>query len=92
MKNDRKTQPAFPAFPMQDNFGKVGTVFPGLTQYEHVLLQFALSGVNSDLPESELNDEQFADAIMAGAEVLTDAFFRAVDKKTNNDNALKIIK
>jgi hypothetical protein len=92
MKIDRKTQPAFPAFPMQDNFGKIMTAFPGLSQYEHVLLQFALTGVNSELPPMQLNDEQFADAIMAGAKVLTEAFFRAVDKETNNDNGLKIIK
>jgi len=94
MKIDRKTQPAFPAFPMQNNFGKIATAFPGLSQYEHVLLQFALSGVNlgidSELPQSELNNEQFADAIMAGAKILTEAFFRAVDKETNNDDSLKI--
>jgi hypothetical protein len=82
MKINRQ-QPAFPAQAAQDNLGKIFTPFPGFTQYEYVMLQFALKGVNEelDLPES-LDDTEVArvvaDAIMQGAKILTDAFFKAV--------------
>lgn len=39
MNNKNKT--AFPAFPAQDNFGKIFTPFGGQTFYEYVLLQFS---------------------------------------------------
>jgi hypothetical protein len=78
MKINRQ-QPAFPAQAAQDNLGKIFTPFPGFTQYEYVMLQFALKGVNEelDLPEN-LDDTKVADAIMQGAKILTDAFFKAV--------------
>ena len=78
MKVNRQ-QPAFPAQAAQDNLGKIFTPFPGFTQYEYVMLQFALKGVNEDLelPES-ITDSEVAAHIMEGARVLTDAFFKAV--------------
>ena len=78
MKINRQ-QPAFPAQALQDNLGKIFTPFPGFTQYEYVMLQFALKGVNEelDLPK-DLTHGEVAAHIMEGAKVLTDAFFKAV--------------
>jgi hypothetical protein len=78
MKINRQ-QPAFPAQAAQDNLGKIFTPFPGFTQYEYVMLQFALRGVNEELelPEN-LTDGEVAEHIMEGAKVLTNAFFKAV--------------
>jgi hypothetical protein len=79
MSKINRNQPAFPAMPAQDNLGRVFTPFPGLTQYEYVMLQFALTGAQSELSlPDQVTDEHFAAAIMEGAKVLTDAFFKAV--------------
>lgn len=75
-----KLTTAFPAHPVQDNFGKVFTPFPGLTKYEYVLLQFAAQGA-SQTPEwpENMTGEQIAAAIMEGAKVLTEAYFNALE-------------
>lgn len=74
-----RNQPAFPAMPAQDNLGRVFAPFPGLTQYEYVMLQFALTGAQSELNvHDQITDEHFAAAIMEGAKLLTEAFFEAV--------------
>lgn len=31
-------QPAFPAFPLQDQFGKFISPFPGMSKFEHIAL------------------------------------------------------
>ena len=65
--------------PAQDNLGRVFTPFPGFTQYEYVMLQFALKGVNEEIElPAEATDQDAAAAIMEGARLLTDAFFKAV--------------
>ena len=37
-------QPAFPAFPLQDNFGKFATPFPGFSKLEFIALVFFKEG------------------------------------------------
>ena len=65
--------------PAQDNLGRVFTPFPGFTQYEYVMLQFALKGVNEEIElPADATDQDAAAAIMEGARLLTDAFFKAV--------------
>lgn len=79
MSKINRQQPAFPAMPAQDNLGRVFTPFPGFTQYEYVMLQFALKGVNEEIElPSDATDHDAAAAIMEGARLLTDAFFKAV--------------
>lgn len=40
MKTEHK-QPAFPAFPAQDQFGSIVSPFPGFSKFEFVALEFA---------------------------------------------------
>ena len=79
--NTNKHTTAFPAQSVQDNFGKIFTPFPGFTKYEYVLLQMAITGVNSDFTFNDnVPIEKLADYVMEGAKVLTDAYFNALEQ------------
>jgi hypothetical protein len=39
-------QPAFPAFPLQDQFGKFISPFGGFTKFEFIALQFYKQGIS----------------------------------------------
>lgn len=84
--NNRKTQPAFPAFPAADNFGKIFTPFPGLSQYEYVLLQFVKEFAhNYDIDEESKE-------MMVNAEKYTRAFFNHIDSEKDKDETSPVIK
>lgn len=85
-----KNTTAFPASPVQDNFGKVFTPFPGFTKYEYVLLQFALKADFNDWP-GEANENEIAAAIMDGAKVLADAYFSALEQPEEKPQPFTII-
>lgn len=90
MNNKQST--AFPAQAAQDSLGKIFTPFPGFTKEEYVLLQFALSGVTAMTDEEELSNDQLADGVMIGARVLTDAYFRALEKPEQKTDPFTIIR
>lgn len=85
-----KNTTAFPASPVQDNFGKVFTPFPGFTKYEYVLLQFSLKGDFGDWPD-HMSAEDIAMAIMQGAKVMADAYFSALEQPEEKPQPFTII-
>lgn len=88
MSNQHST--AFPAQAAQDNFGKIFTPFPGFTKYEYVLLQFALKGDFSDWPIL-MSSNDIAMAIIEGAKVMTDAYFKSLELPEEKQQPFTII-
>lgn len=50
-------QPAFPSFPLQDQFGKFVTPFPGFSKFEFIALDFYKQG--STLKDSFIKALEF---------------------------------
>jgi hypothetical protein len=50
-------QPAFPAFPLQDQFGKFISPFPGMSKFEFIALNLLKQ-------KKEINPEEIADTFI----------------------------
>lgn len=74
MKID-KNAPAFPVMPVQDQFGRLVAPIPGLTKYEHVLLQI--------LCAKEMQNHQSKiglSTLLRECEILTNEYFLTLEK------------
>ena len=77
MKID-KNAPAFPVMPVQDQFGRLVAPIPGLTKYEHVLLQILCA------KESQNNKSNLGiSTLLRECEILADEYFLTLEKIEN---------
>lgn len=74
MKID-KNAPAFPIMPVQDNFGRLMAPIPGLTKYEHVLLEILCA------KESQNNKSNIGiSTLLKECTILADEYFLTLEK------------
>lgn len=77
MKID-KNAPAFPVMPVQDQFGRLVAPIPGLTKYEHVLLQILCA------KESQNNKSNLGiSTLLKECTILADEYFLTLEKIEN---------
>lgn len=86
MKTD-KNSPAFPVMPVQDQFGRLVAPIPGLTKYEHVLLEILCA------KESQNNKSNIGiSTLLRECETLANEYFLTLEKIANeNENNTKVI-
>jgi len=85
MKID-KNAPAFPVMPVQDQFGRLIAPIPGLTKYEHVLLQILCA------KESQNNKSNIGiSTLLKECEVLTNEYFLTLEKIENEKETSPVI-
>jgi hypothetical protein len=86
MKID-KNAPAFPVMPVQDQFARLVAPIPGLTKYEHVLLEILCA------KESQNNKSNIGiSTLLRECETLANEYFLTLEKIANeNENNTKVI-
>lgn len=85
MKLD-KNAPAFPVMPVQDQFGRLVAPIPGLTKYEHVLLQILCA------KESQNNKSNIGiSTLLRECETLANEYFLTLEKIENEKEANSVI-
>ena len=85
MKLD-KNAPAFPVMPVQDQFGRLVAPIPGLTKYEHVLLQILCA------KESQNNKSNIGiSTLLRECETLANEYFLSLEKIENEKEANSVI-
>jgi len=86
MKID-KNAPAFPVMPVQDQFKRLVAPIPGLTKYEHVLLQILCA------KEMQNNHSKIGlSTLLRECETLANEYFLTLEKIANeNENNTKVI-
>jgi hypothetical protein len=85
MKID-KNAPAFPVMPVQDQFGRLIAPIPGLTKYEHVLLQILCA------KESQNNHSKIGlSTLLRECETLANEYFLTLEKIENEKEANPVI-
>ena len=74
MKID-KNAPAFPVMPVQDQFGRLVAPIPGLSKYEHVLLQILCA------KEMQNNKSRMGlSVLLKECQILADEYFLTLEK------------
>jgi hypothetical protein len=85
MKID-KNAPAFPVMPVQDQFGRLIAPIPGLTKYEHVLLEILCA------KESQNNKSNIGiSTLLRECETLANEYFLTLEKIENEKEANPVI-
>jgi hypothetical protein len=85
MKVD-KNSPAFPVMPVQDQFGRLVAPIPGLTKYEHVLLEILCA------KESQNNKSNIGiSTLLRECETLANEYFLTLEKIENEKEANPVI-
>jgi hypothetical protein len=86
MKID-KNAPAFPCLPQQDQFGRIIAPIPGMTKYEHVLLQILCA------KEMQNNHSKIGlSTLLKECTILADEYFLTLKKlQDENENNTKVI-
>ena len=85
MKID-KNAPAFPVMPVQDQLGRLVAPIPGLTKYEHVLLQILCA------KESQNNHSKIGlSTLLRECETLANEYFLTLEKIENEKEANPVI-
>ncbi len=85
MKID-KNAPAFPCMPIQDQFGRLVAPIPGLTKYEHVLLEILCA------KESQNNKSNIGiSTLLRECETLANEYFLTLEKIENEKETSPVI-
>lgn len=71
-----KNSPAFPCMPAQDQFGRIYAPIPGMTKYEHVLLQILCAKEGN----SRTGYQDSPSMIMKESLILTEEYFKTLQK------------
>ena len=81
-----KNSPAFPVMPVQDQFGRLVAPIPGLTKYEHVLLEILCA------KESQNNKSNIGiSTLLRECETLANEYFLTLEKIENEKEANPVI-
>jgi hypothetical protein len=85
MKID-KNAPAFPVMPVQDQFGRLVAPIPGLSKYEHVLLQILCA------KEMQNNQSRIGlSTLLRECTILADEYFLTLEKLQDEKETSPVI-
>ena len=86
--NPNFNTPAFPAFPAQDNLGRIITHFGGMSKRDHFALEILKSLISVDI----IMDKTALENIIDGSIMISEAFINRLDnKEQSNENTASII-
>jgi hypothetical protein len=81
-----KNSPAFPCMPAQDQFGRIYAPIPGMTKYEHVLLQILCA------KEMQNNQSRIGlSTLLRECETLANEYFLTLEKIENEKETSPVI-
>ena len=81
-----KNSPAFPVMPVQDQFGRLVAPIPGLSKYEHVLLQILCA------KEMQNNQSRIGlSTLLRECTILADEYFLTLEKLQDEKETSPVI-
>jgi len=77
--NKEEKEPAYPCFPMNDNFGRMVVPVPGMSKYEVVLRDFMIAATNFECDPKE---------ILKIADALTILYFKHLNENNEPEQSV----